>query len=66
MMKYWESFRAFNKKYANKMFWSAVIGIWIYNFYNWYQNPEETWARAQENLQNPYYYIPLGIFKKPD
>ena len=52
------------KKHMNKVFWSMLAGIWIYNFWNWYQDPVGTWEIIQrnlQNLQNPWYWIPIGV-----
>lgn len=42
--------------------WIAFAGIWIYNFYNWYQDPTGTWERTKENLHSPWFWIPLCFF----
>lgn len=47
------------KKHMNKIFWTILAGLWIYNFYNWYQDPSGTWEIVKTNMQNPWYWIPI-------
>jgi hypothetical protein len=49
------------KKHMNKVFWSTICALWMFNIYNWYQDPSGTWERITINMQNPWYSIPLGL-----
>jgi len=49
------------KKHMNKVFWSMLACLWSYNFWQWYQDPVGTWEITQRNLQNPWYWIPIGL-----
>lgn len=49
------------KNHMNKVFWSTISALWIYNFYNWGKDPSGTWERFTTNIQNPWYYIPISL-----
>lgn len=54
-------FIEFMNKYGNKIFWSILACLWIFNFWQMYQDPSGTWKTIKTNLQNPWYWIPIGF-----
>jgi hypothetical protein len=48
------------KKHMTKVIWIIIAGLWLQNFYQWYQDPSGTWEITKTNFQNPWYWIPLS------